>query len=561
MTTLAEYLAESLISLGIKNVYGVIGTSILDFVDTLYSYRDRIRYITTRHEQTAISMADGEYRVSGNYSAALVHAGPGFLNSLLGLGVAYKDRVPILLISGGVKRRLKGSNAWLEIDQQTIAKPLTKYSVRLEDPDEIDNILRKLVRASFTKPYGPSMIEIPEDIWGRELNIDSKPPKIDELKTPLKRPSIEDIEYVVKKFLECERPAILVCGEAALPDIENILEDIASRLGIYIITTGNARGACKEGSRRCLGRVGFGGGSILADKVLETADLLLVLGDELDDITTYNYLIYPEGDIIVVSESPDIGKRHVYYDYIIDSDPKIFIEYLLEYITSKDISKVNSGWDEYIDKLKREWMNMVNESISRKYDGYVNPAKFFKVLAEYLPEDAIISGGQGVHIVYTYVYMKLRKPRRFLAATNLGAMSYAFPAAMGAKVAYPDTESIAVVGDGEFMMAIQDFETCVREDIPVKVVVVNDNSYRVLLLRQRIQKMGRIYGTILSNPSFEGLARLYGGEGYTVDDDGKIMEGIELLLNTEKPFILDLIISPEDLPPINIDASLKMAGA
>ncbi|MEB3806980.1 MAG: thiamine pyrophosphate-dependent enzyme, partial [Desulfurococcales archaeon] len=181
-------------------------------------------------------------------------------------------------------------------------------------------------------------------------------------------------------------------------------------------------------------------------------------------------------------------------------------------------------------------------------------------LNDQIDEDTIITGGQGTHIVYTYDFLRITKPGRFLAATNLGAMGYAFPAALGAKLANPESEVIAVVGDGEFMMTLQDLETAVREGIPVKVIVVNDNSYRVLLLRQKMQKSGRVYGTIHTNPSFEALARAFGAEGTTVGSDEEIDSAIRDLLEADKPFVLDLLISPEDLPPLNLEGSLRMAG-
>ena len=556
--TLAEFIVESFYNLGIRNFYGVIGTSIFDFIDTLYDWRDKVRFVTTRHEQTAVSMADAEYRVTHRPGAAVVHAGPGFLNSLLGLGVSYKDRVPLILISGGVRRRLYGSDAWLEVDQQAIAKALTKYTVRISDEEELVEVLRALPNKIFSKPHGPIHIEVPEDLWNRKV----KGEPIKRFTTPSEERGINmnDVDEVIEYLVKSEKPAILVCGEAIQEDIGSYLIGLAERFDAYILTTGNARGACDESHPLCLGRVGFGGGSIPADKVLENADVLLVLGDELDDITTYNYLIFPSGDVIAVSENPIMEKRPIYYTKLIKNDPYIFLKALHYRVTNRDIRVDKPSWREEVQGYLDEWTVMLEEAVNRRYDGYVNPARFFKVLDEKLPSEVVITGGQGVHIVYTYAFMRIRRPMRFLAATNLGGMSYAFPAAMGAKVALPEHEVIAVVGDGEFMMSVQDFETCIREKIPVKVVVVNDNSYRVLLLRQRIQKGGRVYGTILSNPSFEKLAETFGGIGYTVDDDSKISDGVKALLESEEPFILDLRISPEDLPPLNIEASLRMAG-
>jgi acetolactate synthase-1/2/3 large subunit len=135
--TVSSFIVEALAGLGVKRIYGLIGTSVLDFFDTLHDYRDRVRLVTFRHEQVAVSAADAEYRVSGNLGVAAVHAGPGFLNTLISLGIAYKDRVPLLLLSGGVKRRLKGTDAWLEVDQIAISSSVTKGSTRLNSEEEL----------------------------------------------------------------------------------------------------------------------------------------------------------------------------------------------------------------------------------------------------------------------------------------------------------------------------------------------------------------------------------------------------------------------------------------
>jgi len=162
--------------------------------------------------------------------------------------------------------------------------------------------------------------------------------------------------------------------------------------------------------------------------------------------------------------------------------------------------------------------------------------------------------------LYAYDFIKIFKPGGFLAATNLGAMSYAFPAAIGAKLANPDDEVIAIVGDGEFMMTVHDLETIKREQIPVKIIVVNDNSYRVLYLRQLLQKSGRIYETLLGNPDFVMLAESFGINGIKIDNDNKIEEGVNAITSsTNQPLLIELVIDPNDIPPFNIQQTLKMS--
>ncbi|MEM1758401.1 MAG: thiamine pyrophosphate-binding protein [Acidilobaceae archaeon] len=558
MYTVASYIIEVLRLLGVKRIYGLIGTSILDFMDTLYDYRDSLRLITTRHEQSAVSMADAEYRATGNLGAAIVHGGPGFLNTIISLGIAFKDRIPLILLSGGVKRRLYGTDAMHEVDQVGIVRPVTRYATRLTREEELPGIMGKIIKSAISKPRGPVMLEIPEDMWRRLL--DANPRSIlDSLDVIPAKPSGEDISIILDYMVRAEKPAILACGEVSIPGVEPLLLELAWRTGSYIIVTGNARGACDELDPRCLGRVGFGGGSLPADKVLEYADFLLVLGDELDDISTYGYNIVPKGEIIVVTENRVVELRPFYYSKLVYADPYETLRVLVETLRERGLKLSKPSWDSEVEYYKSLWSSSINEALSRVYTGYVNPSKFFKRLGEKLPDKHLVTGGQGVHIVYAYDFIKIRRARRFLAATRLAAMGYAFPAAIGAKLALPDHEVIAIVGDGEFMMTVEELETAVRENIPVKVVIVNDLSYRVLLLRQKIQRRGRIIGTLLGNPSFEALAKAFGARGVTVADDSEIDEAINEMLESDKPFVVDLRISQEDIPPLNIEASIRIA--
>lgn len=554
--TVATYIIEVLKTMGVKRVYGIVGTSILDFVDALYDYKNVIRFITTRHEQVAVSMADAEYRAACNLGVAAVHAGPGFLNTLISLGIAYKDKVPLILLTGGIPRKLYGTNAMHEVDQVSIARPVTKCVMRLLSSIEIPEVMRELLRACLSKPRGPVVLEVPEDLWGEEVQAEPKELVLEAIEPKPQAPRIEDAKEILELMVKAEKPAILACGEVALPGVETILSELAERLGAYVITTGNGRGACDEVHPRSIGRVGFGGGSIPADRVLEEADVLLVLGDELDDVVTYRYNILPRGRVIVVTENKAVLTRPLRYDRFVYADPYEVSKALLELARSRNVSARKPLWDDVVRKYLAEWGVLIEEVLSRRYDGYVNPSKFFKRLCEALPQKHIIVGGQGVHILYTYDFIKIRRPRTFLASINMGAMGYAFPAALGAKLALLDHEVIAIVGDGEFMMTVQDLETAVREGISVKVVVVNDMSYRVLLLRQIVQKGGRIVGTTLQNPSFESLAKAFNADGITVNSDDEIDYAIGEMLKSDKPYIVDLIISREDIPPFNFKASI-----
>ncbi len=556
--TVAGYIAETIARVGGGRLYGVIGTSILDFIDTVYDMQDKIQYISTRHEQVAASAADGEARVTGRPGFAAVHAGPGVRNSTISLGIALRDRSPLFLIAGGVKRKLHGTMAWLEVDLQTLTEPLTVDRARIRKPSELPGVIRRLLASAMKQPTGPVFLEVPEDMWNEEVPSDSPPPPgLEEVLSPPPSPDESTVEEAAKLALESERPLILACREVNRVGAQETLRRLAEALDAYLVTTGNGRGACDELWEKCLGRVGFGGGSMVADRAFENADLLIVLGGELDDIVTYGYKLMPRGDIIEASLDPYTEKRLILPTIQSRSDPLMFAEILASKLEGKT-TVTHEEWRKLIDEWRTEWQAILEEAVSRKYEGHVNPNRFFKALAGMLPDDAIISAGQGTHIVYTYNYLRIRKPMSYLAATNLGAMSFALPAAMGAALAQPERTVVSVVGDGEIMMTIQDLETIARHNIPVKIIVVNDNSYRVLLLRQMIQKQGRIIGTLHGNPDFAELARIFGIEGATATSDEEAERLAKEMLEREGPYLLEIRIPQSDLPPLNLDATLRM---
>jgi len=557
--TIAKLLAHALYLNEVKRIYGIIGTSILDFLDALYDYRNEINFITTRHEQVAVSAADGEARVTGRIGVAAVHAGPGFLNSLISLSIAMKDRVPVLLITGGVRRRLKGTDAWLEIDQENVGKSLSKGYYRINRANEALDMIKDAFKTLLSKPKGPVIIEVPEDAWNEKISINEK--DIENLKTSEEKigiPKIEDIREIASRMKKAKRPLILACGELTMnKDFKpEILKEVLERTGSYLITSGNGRGAISEEENRNLGRSGYGGGNLIADNALENCDFLLVLGNEFDDTTTYAYTLLPSGEVFVISLDEAVKKRPAYYEHI-NYDPLLFLEALNNELNEQRMRK--EDWDNMINEFRKRWKAALEEAINRRFEKSVNASRFFSMLNKALPRKRILTGGQGVHILYTYDFIEIIEPRTFLAATNLGAMGYAFPASIGAKIAKMDYEVISVVGDGDFMMTVQDLETLKRENIPLKIIVVNDNSYRVLYQRQIIQKQKRIYETLLTNPDFVQLANSFGIKAMRIENDEEISSAIDKFVSSKEAFLLELVTDPNDLPPLNIKQTLEMS--
>jgi acetolactate synthase-1/2/3 large subunit len=541
---------------GVTRVYGLIGTSILDFVDALKD--TNIRYISTRQDQSAVSMAVAEGKILDHPGVAVVHGGPGFLNSLTAIAIASKDCVPAVVITGAVKRRMRGLDSWLEVDQEALSRPLAKSFLRIDKGTEAPLLISRAFSISSSAPKGPVVVECAEDAWRLEVPYFA----INKSETSLKaeeKLTANDIEVrrVLEILKKSKAPVIVAGGGINNEKGVALLERFVGKFRIPVVTTGNGRGAISEDHEFSLGRIGFGGGSTLADFCLKESDFVLAIGAGLSDVSTYGYNYIPHGEIIRVNLDHLGEKKPIPYTMSLNCDAVSFIEKLLElaYMTTYEYPK---EWIVKIQQEREKWASLLEEAVSRKYDGFVNPSRFFAKLSTRLPVDTIISAGQGLHILYTHTFLEIRKHSSFLAATNLGAMGYALPAALAAKAACPEREVVAVLGDGEFMMSISELETAKREKLGVKIIVVNDNSYRVLLLRQQLQKMGRIHGTLLSNPDFINLGKAFGVATMSLEDDKKIAEALEFAIEkSEEPRLLELKISREDLPPLNVEASLR----
>jgi acetolactate synthase-1/2/3 large subunit len=544
----ADLVVRSLESYGTKRAYGLVGTSVLEVMDSLKG--SRIRYVSTRHEQVAVSMADAEGRVSRWPGVAIVHGGPGFLNSMVSVSNAHKDSSPLLLMAGAVKRRMVGMDSWLEVPQCDMVRSIVKGAFRIERGSEAGPTMSRAFSLAASDPQGPAFVEVPEDVWSQDAGTTTTPLAM----SSAPHPSESDVRKVAEALGKARRPLLVAGGGANTPRGSEVLDLLLKKTGIPVATTGNGRGAIPEDHPLALGRIGFGGGNTVADGALKDADLVVCLGCGLSDVSTYGFNLTPMGEVMAVNLDPIWDKKPVAYAMHSEGDAAEFIEELEKEVGKREAPE---EWEGAIAARKASWEAVLREGLSRRKEGSVNPGLFLKRLDESLPDDKVITAGQGLHILYAYAFMRVKATRGFLAATNMGSMGFAFPAALGAKLTLPEREVVAVMGDGEFAMTVQDLETAVREKIGVKMVIVNDNSYRVLLMRQKIQKMGRVFGTLHGNPDVVKLAEAYGAQAMIVRRSEQIDEGVSFLSRrSDTPLIVELTVDQEDLPPLNLEGSL-----
>jgi acetolactate synthase I/II/III large subunit len=549
-----DAVVECLRRMEVRRVYGVIGTSIVGLLDGLYVARNDIRYISCRHEQVAASMADAEGRLTRRPGVVALHSGPGALNAMISLANAAKDCSPVLAITGAIKRRLRGCDGMLELDHVQVFRPLCRGTFRVDATYEIPRIFTHAFRAALQGPGGPVLVEVPEDIWTDHAEVD-----LDALDLTLETvppPANDLVKSIASRLAQAERPVILAGAGVAYSHSADRLRQLVERLQVPVATTGNGRAVLPETHPLSLGRAGYGGGNPVADEALKRSDFLLAIGCTVSDMTSYEYTWPIEAEVVVVNLDRDNDLKKIPLEAVY-ADAAQFLEQLWVQVQCAEV-RSHATWHEELSAPRAMWQNLVQGALSGAALAG-SPARVCRALDEMLPEDAIVAVGAGMHLLYPMAFMRSRQPSCFLSAVNFGAMGFGFPAALGAKLVFPNRTVVAILGDGDFLMTVQDLETAVREQIAVRIFVVNDNAYRVLAFRQRVQYQGHVYGSEHKNPDLMKLAESFGLPAWRIETADQIAETLSEAMAARGPSLVEIVTDTNDIPPTNLQAALRMS--
>jgi len=549
-----DALTQCLAAMKVRRIYGVIGTSIVGFLDGLYEARNTIRYVSCRHEQVAGSMADAEGRLTRRPGVVALHSGPGALNAMISLANAAKDCSPVLAIAGSIKRKLQGCDGMLELDHVRVFRPLCRGTFRIEAVRDIPKIMSLAWKATMSGPGGPALVEVPEDIWVDHDEVD-----LVELDLTVEAPPQvpkERLGEIARRLLDAARPVLLAGAGVSYTKAGDRLQKLSERWGIPVVTTGNGRGAVSELHPLSLGRAGYGGGNPVADEALRRADFILGVGCTMSDMTTYEYTWPIQADVVVVNLDKDNDQKRIPLDAVY-ADARQFLDDFLAAL-DREGPRERVAWIGELEPSRQAWKNLLDNARSATRQP-VSPALVCDRLRERLPQEAIVAVGAGMHLLYPMAFIPSTRPLTFLSAVNFGAMGFGFPAALAAKLIFPDRPVIAVLGDGDFLMTVQDLETAVREQIPVRIFIVNDNSYRVLAFRQRVQFQGHVYGTLHGNPDFCKLADSFGVPAWRIDEPGQIDGVLDAALAAAGPSLVEIVTATDDIPPMNLEAAMRMS--
>lgn len=539
----ARIFLEALKKEGVTKVFGYPGGAVLPIFDELYKEKDLSVYLV-RHEQNATFAADGYARAIGKPGTVLVTSGPGATNTVTGIASAYMDSIPIVVFTGQVSTSLVGSDAFQEVDTTGITRPITKWNRMVKRVEDLAWTIKAGYYIASTGRPGPVVIDLPKDIQVMETEFDY-PDKV-ELRSY--KPQYKGHPLQIKKAVEAikksKRPVIYAGGGVIHSNASKELIELAEKLQAPITTTLMGLGAVPSGHPLYLGMLGMHG-TVYANYAVSHCDLLIAIGARFDDRVTGKVETFaPNAVKIHIDIDPSSISKNVIVDIPIVGDVKEVLRDILPHVSKLDTEE----WLEQIEEWKKEHPLRYKNS-----DDVVKPQYLIEVVSDILEgKESIVTADVGQHQMWVAQYFKFKKPRSFMTSGGLGSMGYAFPAAIGAKIARPDATVVAFVGDGSFQMTLQELASVSEYNVPVKVVIVN-NFYLGMVRQWQDLFYDKRYSSVFlaANektyiPDFVKLAEAYNVKSLRVEKPSELKSAVKKMLDHDGPFVLDVWVEKEE---------------
>ena len=546
----AKAIVETLIKQDVDVTFGFPGGAVIPLYDAFLDYKSKIKNILVRHEQGAAHAAQGYARASGKPGVCIATSGPGATNLVTGIMDAYMDSTPIIAFGGQVPTGLIGNDAFQEADMMGITLPITKHNFQIRTPNQMAPTIMKAFKIAQEGRQGPIYIDLPKDTQVKEV---TKPiPK--EVEIAGFQPTLSPNPLQVKKSAEtiskAQKPLFIIGQGVILSEASQELQELIETTQIPVATTFMAKGAFDEHHPLSLGTVGMHGRKV-ANYATINADLLIVIGCRFSDRITGNLNTYAENAKVIHADidPAEIGKN-VKIDIPIVGDAKNIIKELTAAI-KKGNYKEKKEWTTKIKHNKKTCDDCVPTPKSNK----LHPKTVMLELNKTLKPDDIVVTGVGQHQMFAGHFLKFSKPRTFISSGGAGTMGFGFPAAIGAKIAKPNSNVFLVDGDGSFQMTIQELGTVKEADIKVIIIIIN-NSY-LGMVRQWLELFSdkRYSEVYLGNtPDFIKVAEAYGLKGIKVTKEAEIQDAFKQAIKNDVTTIIDIQVEEESnilpmLPP------------
>ncbi|NLF32167.1 MAG: biosynthetic-type acetolactate synthase large subunit [Planctomycetes bacterium] len=530
----ADLFHEILLEQGVDVMFGYPGGVVLPIFDVLYS--SPIRFLLTRHEQGAGHMADGYARATGKPGVVLATSGPGACNLVTALATAHMDSVPMVAITGQVRSTLIGNDAFQEADITGITRPVCKHNTLVKDVRDLGRVVREAFYIARTGRPGPVVVDIATDATTSRL---AGQPDL-EMRLPGYKPRVlghqRQIVAAAEAINAAQRPLLYVGGGVVISGAADALRAVMAKGKLPATTTLLALGAVDEDDPLCLRMLGMHG-SAAANYAVQDCDCLVAIGARFDDRVTGTVETFArKAKIIHIDIDPTSIAKNVRADIPVVGDAKDILERMLDAIEPRD----RGPWLARIAEWKARY------PFHYEPTGSIKPQEVIEAVGNVTDHNAIVATGVGQHQMWTAQFYRFRRPRQVITSGGLGTMGFGLPAAIGAQVACPDRTVIDIDGDGSFSMTMVEVITAVQNNIPVKVIVLN-NGYLGMVRQWQEMFYGRRYSSSTHPcPDLAAMARAFGATGMTISDRAELSDALAQMLATEGPVVLDVHVEGEE---------------
>ncbi len=556
----ARILLECLSRVGVTDMFGYPGGSVIPIFDEIYKF-DKITHYFARHEQGAAHEADGYARATGKVGCCLATSGPGATNLVTGIMTAHMDSVPLLCLTGQVPTTMLGRDSFQESDIVGITIPITKMNYLVTDIRDLPRIVQEAYYLANTGRKGPVLIDIPKDVQLAKISVDEFE-KIYNKGFTLEGydPTVKGHSGQIKRALtllkDCKKPLIIAGAGVLRANATDDLKTFASLLHAPITTTLLGLGAYPCSNDNHLGMLGMHG-TVAANYATEEADCVIACGIRFDDRITGNPDKFcKNAKVIHIDIDPAEISKNIKADVPIVGDLKNILEGL-----NAEMQQMNhQEWIDQCASWKKEYPMVVPETT----DDSLNPQYVLSELNKVINGDAIIVTDVGQHQMWTSQFMSFEKPNTILSSGGAGTMGFGIPASIGAQIGMPDKKVVLIVGDGGFQMTLQELMMLRQYNLPVKVFVMNNSYLGMVRQWQEIFNDRRYSFVDLSfNPDFNVIAEAYGLENEKITTKDELKQKLQGIIECNEPMIINCIVEKEAnvLPMIPAGATVgQMMG-
>ena len=544
----SQILIECLVEQGVDTVFGYPGGQALNIYDALYKNSDRIRHILTAHEQGASHAADGYARATGKVGVCIATSGPGATNLVTGIATAYMDSVPMVAITGQVPNSLIGKDSFQEVDITGVTMCITKHNYIVKDVKDLAPTIREAFYIAQSGRPGPVLVDIPKDVSAAIYDYEYQMPKM--ITPQVDTICDKDLQILADLIKVSEKPMIYSGGGVIISGAHKAVKDLAEKIDAPVATSLMGLGGFPEDHPLSTGLVGMHG-TVASNMGFTNCDLLIALGARFSDrvISDVNKFA-PHATIVHIDVDPaEIGKN-VPVGASIVGDVKEVLNKLLPLLPKEEHPewiKEIQGWKEALKATFKE-------------DEKLRPQFMMQNIHEQTHGKAIITTEVGQHQMWAAQYFGYTAPRTFISSGGLGTMGYGTGASFGAQIGMPEKQVVHIAGDGSFRMNCNELATIGYYNIPVIIIVVNNQTLGMVRQWQTSFYEKRYSQTTLDRgPDFKLLAEAYGVKGYDVRTKDEFIEAFGEALESHKPAVLNCFIDMDEkvLPMVAPGAAIN----